>query len=75
MTMNRGIEELEIRISMCKFCIEVLEKEKNDPRQPEALDHYRGQLASLEREYIEANKPPDIVVRLKPAIMSANVPK
>lgn len=75
MTMNRGIEELKIRIEMCKFSIEILEKNKDDPRQPEALDHYRKQLADLEKEYIEVSKPIDIVIRLKPAVISADIPK
>lgn len=69
------IEELKFRISMCKFCISLLEKEVNDPRQPEALNYYRNQLSELETKFIQANKPPDIVVHLKPASLSANIPK
>lgn len=75
MTMNKRIEELKIRIEVCKFSIELLEKNPNDPRQPEALNHYRSQLAVLEREYIEASKPTYIVIHLKPATLSADTPK
>lgn len=69
------IEELEFRIRMCEFCISLLERETNDPRQPDALNHYRGQLSELKNEYIKLHKPPDIVVHLKPAHLSADVPK
>lgn len=78
-------EELKIRISMCKFCIEVLEtKAADDPRQPDALAHYREQLAGLEAKYDVAMsqrledmlpKPPDIVIGLKPAQLFGKVPK
>lgn len=73
--MNReGItkeQELEVRISMCKFCIETLEK-IDDPRQPEALQYYKDQLSELESKL---PKPPDIVIGLKPATLSAIIPQ
>lgn len=72
--MMKRIEELKIRTSMCRFCIEILEKEKDDPRQPEALAHYKAQLDELEAELAEAIRPPDIVVNLKPAIITGKIP-
>lgn len=74
--------ELKIRIDMCKFCIKVLEDDcKDDPRQPDALAHYRKQLEELEAKAIKPSydqmipKPPDIVVNLKPARIFGTVPK
>lgn len=69
------IEELEFRIRMCEFCISILEKETSDPRQPDALNHYRGQLSELKTKYIQLHQPPDIVVHLKPANLSAVSPR
>lgn len=65
--------ELEIRIMCCKKFIEFLETEcKDDPRQPDALNEYKMQLAKLESELAT---PPDVVVGLKPANLSGIVPK
>lgn len=75
-------DELDIRIRMCKFCISVLENDcKDDPRQPDALEHYKKQLEELRAQIIRPTfddvlpKPPDVVVNLKPAIIFGNVPK
>jgi hypothetical protein len=59
------------RINLCKYCIEVLEKEKDDPRQPEALEFYKAQLVNLESKL---PKPPDIVIGLKTATLLGQVP-
>lgn len=74
--------ELNIRIRMCEFCISVLEKDcKDDPRQPDALEHYRKQLEVLKAKAVRPSfdemlpKPPDIVVKLQPARIFGNVPK
>ena len=63
--------DLKIRIAMCKYCIEVLEKEKDDPRQPDALIHYKAQLVELESKL---PKPPDVVIGLKTATLLGQVP-
>lgn len=74
-------EELSIRISMCKYCIKVLETSAtDDPRQPDALAHYQAQLKKLEEKLAHSYedmfpKPPDIVIGLKPAKLFGNVPK
>jgi hypothetical protein len=68
-------DELKIRIKMCKYCIEVLEKEKDDSRQPDALFHYKAQLVELESKLDSINRPPDIVIGLKPATLLGKVPK
>lgn len=74
--------ELGIRIEMCKFCIKVLTEDcKDDPRQPDALAHYNKQLEELMEQLVKPSfddmipKPPDIVVKLKPAIIFGTVPK
>ena len=54
---------LRPRIDICKAIIAILEKENDDPRQPEALEFYRKQLAELEGKL---NRPPDIVINLQP---------
>jgi len=69
--MERSEDEIKVRIAMCRYCIEVLEKEKDDPRQPEALEFYKAQLVNLE---IELPKPPDIVIGLKTATLLGQVP-
>lgn len=73
MEKKRFDGELEVRIGMCKYVIEVLERDcKGDPRQPDALNHYKMQLAQLESELPE---PPDVTIGLKSAVMTATVPK
>lgn len=74
----RTIAELTIRRTLCDGIIRTLLQPDmvNDPRQPEALDHYRKQLKALdkelaqaEREYRQAHgipEPEPIVVNLKP---------
>lgn len=78
--MDKG--ELNIRIRMCEFCISVLTNDcKDDPRQPDALEHYKKQLEELKVQLIKPTfgdmlpKPPDIVVNLQPARIFGNVPK
>lgn len=75
-------EDLAVRISMCKLCIKTLEEDcKDDPRQPDALAHYKAQLSELEEHLLGVKtydemlpKPPDIVIKLKPASLSGKVP-
>jgi hypothetical protein len=64
-------DELGVRIAMCKYIISILEGINNDSRQPSALEHYRWQLAKLESRL---PNPPERVVGLKPASLSANIP-
>ena len=67
---------LKIRISVCKFCIKVLETNAtDDSRQPDALVHYKAQLVELESKLDSINKPPDIVIGLRSANLSGKVPK
>lgn len=59
--------DIKARIALVKMAIKILEDEPDDPRQPEALEKYKGQLAELEKRLEEeAGKPPPIVVGLKP---------
>ena len=64
--------EIRARIKICEFCIELLQKETEDPRQPEALKHYQDQLEVLKSRL---PKPQNIVIGLKTASLSAKVPK
>ncbi len=78
-------DDLKIRIAMCKLCIKTLEENcKDDPRQPDALNHYKNQLVMLEGKLSKVlemtfdsmlPKPPDIVIGLKPATLSERIPK
>jgi hypothetical protein len=45
---KESAEGLRGRIAICKLAIELIEGTVDDPRQPEALAEYRGQLARLE---------------------------
>lgn len=75
----RSVEELRIRRTVCDGIIRVLMDITNDPRQPDALAHYREQLKKLDDELTEAEKayrkengipePEPITVGLKPAII------
>ena len=62
---------LQSRINLCKYCIELLQSVPGDPRQPDALKYYQAQLAELEAQV----KPPPIVIGLKTASISGKVPK
>lgn len=64
--------EIHARIRICEFCIELLQKETNDPRQPEALAHYQEQLEVLKSRL---PRPTDIVIGLKTASLSAKAQK
>lgn len=63
-------QEIMNRIAIVKMAIKILE-ETEDPRQPEALEHYRAQLAQLEAQI----KPPPIVIGLKTARLFGKVGK
>lgn len=61
------MNNIRLRIIICKSIIKELSKITDDPRQPEALAHYRLQLESLENLL---PKPPPIVIGLKTASLS-----
>ncbi|OGN89767.1 MAG: hypothetical protein A2Y88_07110 [Chloroflexi bacterium RBG_13_48_10] len=64
--------EIRARMKICEFCIELLKKETEDPRQPEALKHYQEQLEVLKSRL---PRPATTVIGLKTASLSAKVPK
>ena len=78
------LDELMFRKQVAEFCISVLEKTAaDDPRQPDALAYYRGQLAEIEANIAEYSaapaedpeKPQDIVIGLKTARLFAQPKK
>lgn len=62
------LQNLYLRRQMCQIAIEAI-KGMDDPRAPEALEHYKGQLSEIERQ-ISANQPAPVVVGLKSATLS-----
>lgn len=64
---NESAAGIKSRIALCKLAIELIEQAVDDPRQPDALVEYRGQLARLEARLAEVEKPADIVIGLKTA--------
>lgn len=72
----RSIGELKVRRTICDGIIRELMK-MDDPRAPEALEHYRAQLTKLDAELTEAERaerarlgipePEPVVVGLKSA--------
>jgi len=79
------LDELKFRKALAEFIIGMLEqKASDDPRQPEAMAFYRGQLSEIEASIEEYSEPPtedpnpesdgkpkDIVIGLKTARLFA----
>ncbi len=82
--MTRSVTELKIRRAVCDQITREL-MQMNEPEAPEALEHYRAQLAKLDAELTEAEKeerarlgipePEPIVIGLKAAQLVMQVPK
>ena len=50
-TMNEKLKELYHRRTICRFSIHVLDTQAaGDPRQPEAMEHYKQQLAEIDAQ-------------------------
>ena len=65
---NRTIDDLNIRRSMCQFCIRTIDQINDDPRKAEAMEFYKAQLAKIDAEIAEVTgSPPPVVVGLKTA--------
>jgi len=63
--------DINLRITVCEELIRILEQQcALDPRQSEALEHYRRQLDRLKEEQRTGN-PPNIVIGLRPGELSA----
>jgi len=76
--MTRSIQELRIRRTVCDGIIrQLIEIDTSDPRQSDALAHYKAQLKKLDAELTEAERaerqrlgipePEPINIGLKPA--------
>ena len=62
-----ALSELNMRRMICQNCIKTLDQ-MDDPRKPEAMEHYKMQLAKIDAGIAEiTGKPPAIVVGLKTA--------
>lgn len=62
------VDNLDIRLAMVNFCLKLL-YETDDPAAPDAIKHYEEQKQRIEDKIKEKNKPEDIVVGLKPAVL------
>jgi hypothetical protein len=84
--MTRSIQELRTRRTLCDGIIrQLIQMGSSDPRQPDALAHYREQLKTLDSELAEAERayrkehgipePEPVIVNLKTAILFPKVNK
>ena len=64
----RSLPELNWRRELCLKVIEELKK-LDDPRREGAMSEYKRQLASLDAQIAEAQKPPPTVIGLKTAVI------
>ena len=70
---NRALNELYMRRTICQVCIKTIDMIEDDPRKPEAMNHYKAQLASIDAQIAEiTGKPPSVVVGLKTAKLFGN---
>ena len=68
--MARDLKDLEWRREFAQMVIKVIDEMPDDPRKPEAMIHYKGQLAQIDAEITEiTGTPPPIVVGLKTATL------
>jgi len=68
--MSRTVEELNWRRKFCKMCISIIDQVEDDPRKPEAMKHYKAQLAEIDAQITElTGTPPPVVVGLKTAVL------
>lgn len=63
------LPELKARKELIKLALEIIEGD-DDVRAEEAVAHYQGQLAEIEKRISEL-QPPPVVVGLKSATLSA----
>jgi hypothetical protein len=74
-----SLEELRGRRELARFCIETLETvSDSEPRKPKALQEYHRQFDEIQAAITAkdpSDKPEDIVVSVKSAIMRGSVPK
>ena len=68
----REIKEIENRIGLTGMFLEFL-KTVDDPRAPDAIEHYEAQRDKLEQE-LQDYKPQPVVIGLQAASLSAVVP-
>ena len=65
---DEKLAELNMRRTVCQVCIKTLDQVEGDPRKPEAMNHYKAQLAGIDAQIAEiTGKPPPVVVGLKTA--------
>jgi hypothetical protein len=72
LTKEAKIKDLHSRRSICQAAIKIVDEATEDPRRAEALKHYQGQLAEIDRQITElTGKPPDIVIGLQAGVLTA----
>ena len=73
MAVKRSLENLQARRVIAKTAIKILDAEQDDPRQPEAIEKIKKQLASIDAQIAEiTGKPPAITVGLKTASLTGD---
>ena len=73
MAVKRSLENLQARRVIAKTAIKILDAEQDDPRQPEAIEKIKKQLASIDAQITEiTGKPPAITVGLKTASLTGD---
>lgn len=67
---DRTLAELNMRRTICRAAIKVLDRSEDDTRKPAAMEHYKAQLAEIDAQIAEiTGKPPPVVVGLKTATL------
>lgn len=72
-TRLNELEELNFRRELCQTIIKLL-KDMDDPRRDAALKEYQAQLKTIEDKIAAREAPPPVVVPLKSATLSGQVP-
>lgn len=73
MSYQSEMADLIVRRNLAKIAVATLETAKDDPRYPEMIVKYRGQLETIEAKIKALEESPhDVVIGLKPAILTQN---
>lgn len=74
---TQTLNELYGRRALCLACIQLVsDTPLDDPRREGAIEEYNRQLAVIDGRIAEiTGKPPDIVIGLKPGLLTGEVPQ
>lgn len=66
----RSLQELQLRRSLCRFCLKTLSSMEPSPERASALEEYNRQLAAIDAQIAAlTGRPPDTVIGLKSAVL------